>query len=89
MSLGAQRRDVLQLVLRQAVSMTAVGLALGLVGAFSLTRAMAAILYGIGANDSTTFGWSALLLAVVALLASYVPARRATLIDPVKALHHD
>lgn len=89
MSLGAQRRDVLQLVLRQGVIMTAVGLALGLAGAFSLTRAMAAILYGIGANDSTTFGWSALLLAAVALLASYVPAYRATLIDPVKALHHD
>jgi putative ABC transport system permease protein len=89
MSLGAQRRDVLQLVVRQGVIMTAIGLALGLAGAFSLTRAMAAILYGIGTNDPKTFGWSALLLATVALLASYVPARRATLIDPVKALHHD
>ena len=89
MSLGAQRRDVLQLVVRQGVIMTAIGLALGLAGALSLTRAMAAILYGIGTNDSKTFGWSALLLAIVALLASYVPARRATLIDPVKALHHD
>jgi putative ABC transport system permease protein len=89
MSLGAQRRDVLRLVVRQGVIMTAVGLVLGLAGAFSLTRAMAAILYGIGTNDSKTLGWSALLLALVALLASYVPARRATLIDPVKALHHD
>jgi ABC-type antimicrobial peptide transport system permease subunit len=89
MSLGAQRRNVLQLVLRQGLIMTAAGLALGLAGAFSLTRVMATILYGIGANDSRTFGWSALLLAVVALLASYVPAHRATLIDPVKALHHD
>jgi putative ABC transport system permease protein len=89
MSLGAQPRDVLQLVVRQGVIMTAIGLTLGLVGAFSLTRAMAAILYGIETNDSKTFGWSVLLLAVVALLASYVPARRATLIDPVTALHHD
>src|SRR5262249_20223381 len=89
MSLGAQRRDVLQLVLRQGVIMAAVGVALGLAGAFSATRAMSAILYGIGANDSKTFGWAALLLAAIALLACYVPARRATLIDPVKALHHD
>jgi putative ABC transport system permease protein len=89
MSLGAQRRDVLQLVFRQGMIMTAAGLVLGLAAAFSLTRLMATILYGIGANDSKTFGWSALLLAIVALLASYIPARRATLIDPVKALHHD
>jgi ABC-type antimicrobial peptide transport system permease subunit len=89
MSLGAQRRDVLRLVVRQGVIMIVIGVGLGLAGAFSLTRVMATMLYGIGANDSRTFGWSALLLAAVALLASYVPARRATLIDPVRALRHD
>jgi putative ABC transport system permease protein len=89
MSLGAQRRDVLRLVVGQGVIMTVIGIGLGLAGAFSLTRVMGTMLYGIGANDSRTFGWSALLLAAVALLASYVPARRATLIDPVRALRND
>ena len=89
MSLGAQRRDVLTLVVGQGAAMTAAGLAVGLICSLLVTRVMGSLLYGVGATDPATFGLALLLLAAVALLASYIPARRATRVDPVLALRQD
>jgi putative ABC transport system permease protein len=89
MALGAQPRDVLKLIVGHGLILTHIGLALGLAGALALTRLMAGLLYGVSATDPLTFAAIALLLASVALLASYIPARRATKIDPLTALRHD
>jgi predicted permease len=86
MALGAQRREVLTLVLRQAVVMTIVGLAVGLGGAAMFSRYLDGILFGIEPLDPATFAGVALLFAIVAAMASYVPARRATTVDPLVAL---
>ncbi len=86
MALGADRVDVLHFVLGQGVTLVGAGIALGLAGAFAVTRFMGSVLYGVGPADPLTFGGTALLLTGVALLASYVPARRATRVDPVVAL---
>lgn len=88
-ALGAAPRNILQLVLRQASALVGAGLALGLVGAFALTRLLAGLLFGVSATDRVTFILLALLLGVIALLASYLPARRAARIDPLLALRHD
>ena len=86
MALGARRADVLQMTVRQGLKLVGAGMILGLAAAFLLTRVMATLLYGISATDPITFiGISAVLLAV-AVLASYVPALRATKIDPITAL---
>jgi putative ABC transport system permease protein len=86
MALGAQTRDVLKLVVRQGMSLTAVGIVVGLLGAFALTHLLASLLFGVGATDPSTFIWIPILLAAVSFLACYIPARRAARLDPIKAL---
>jgi putative ABC transport system permease protein len=86
MALGAQTRDVLQLIVRQGMSLTIIGIVLGLAGAFALTRLLASLLFGVGATDPATFLWIPVLLAAVSFLACYLPARRAARLDPIKAL---
>ena len=88
-ALGASRRDVLGLVLREAVRVTALGVVLGLVIAVALSRVMAGYIYGITATDPLTLVGASMLLASVALLASYLPARRATTIDTIATLRYE
>jgi putative ABC transport system permease protein len=89
MALGAQPARVLMLVLRQGLLLTLVGIGTGLAGALALTRLMSGLLYGVGASDPTTFAAIVPLLAVVSLVACYIPARRATRIDPLIALRYE
>ncbi len=86
MALGANRGDVLRLVVRQGMKMALIGLALGLVGAFLVSRVMTGLLYGISPTDPLTFTGVSIVLLIVALLACLIPARRATRVDPIVAL---
>jgi len=86
MALGAQRRDVLQLVVRRGMLLTMVGVGLGLAGSFALTRLISSLLFGVSATDIGTFGAVSSLLFVIALLACWLPARRASRVDPIVAL---
>jgi ABC-type antimicrobial peptide transport system permease subunit len=86
MALGAQRYQLLLMVVRQTVGKLAVGLTAGVGGALILTRLMGSMLFGISATDPLTFSLMATILLVVALIASFIPARRAATVDPVQAL---
>jgi putative ABC transport system permease protein len=88
-ALGAQRGDVVQMVLKQGATMALVGVAIGIAAACGLTRLMTTLLFGVTARDPLTFGLVAALLMLVALLACYVPARRAMKVDPMVALRYE
>jgi putative ABC transport system permease protein len=89
MALGAQTADVLKMVLRQGLTLTVMGLVIGLMGSYFLTHLLTKLLYGIGSNDPLTFAITALILTGVALAACFVPARRASRTDPMIALRRD
>jgi len=89
MALGARRPAVLALIIREGMLLVVAGLALGLAGAFALTRVMSSLLFGVTAKDPITFVVVAILLSLVALIACYVPAQRATRIDPLEALRYE
>jgi putative ABC transport system permease protein len=89
MALGAQTQDVLKMVLRQGLTLTVMGLVIGLAGSYFLTHLLTKLLYGIGSNDPLTFAITALILTGVAMAACFVPARRASRTDPMVALRRD
>jgi len=89
LALGAGHADILRMVVGQAFRLAAIGLGIGVPVAFILTRIMARALYGVVSVDALTFVAFTLALAAAALLAGYIPARRATRVDPVIALHHE
>jgi putative ABC transport system permease protein len=86
LALGAQRRDIMTMILRDGTALAAAGIVAGLAAAYWLTRYLESLLYGVGTADPATYAAVALTLAAVAVLASYVPARRATRVDPLVAL---
>jgi putative ABC transport system permease protein len=89
MALGAQKFDVLVLIVRQGMVLALIGTVIGLAGSFFLTRLIATQLYGVSPDDPLTFASVAAVLGGAALLACYVPARRAAKVDPMKALRYE
>ncbi len=89
MALGAQSGDVVKLVIRQGVELAAIGVAVGLAASFALTRLMEGLLFEVSATDRATFALVAALLVGVALLACWIPARRASIVDPMVALRSE
>jgi putative ABC transport system permease protein len=88
-ALGAQRRDILKLVVGEGLILSVLGVAIGLGGAFALTRLISQMLFGVSPTDPVTFSGVAVLLTAVALMASYIPARRAMKVDPMVALRRE
>jgi putative ABC transport system permease protein len=89
MAVGAQAGDILRMVLGQTVRLTAIGLAFGLLAAFAMSRLMERMMFGMIALDFVTFSAFTLLLAGIAVFASYIPARRAARVDPMITLRHE
>jgi putative ABC transport system permease protein len=89
LALGANPADVMRLVLRQGLNLAVAGAAVGLVGAFIVSHLMAGLLFGVRPGDPATFAVVAVVLTAVALLACYVPARRAMRVDPMVALRYE
>jgi ABC-type antimicrobial peptide transport system permease subunit len=89
MALGASKRDVLRLVVGRAMVSVLAGLATGLAGAFFFARFLAGLLFGVSTTDPTTFAGVCAILSLVALLASYLPARRAVALDPMTTLRYE
>jgi putative ABC transport system permease protein len=89
MALGAQRGDVLQMILRQSVALAALGVGLGVGGGLAVTRVLQTFLFEVKTSDAGTFVIASLLLTAVAMFSSYIPARRATRVDPLVALRYE
>jgi len=89
LALGASKRHLLTLVLRQGLKLTAIGIAVGTAGALGLTRLISNMLFGVTPTDPVTFTLVGLLLTGVSLAACYLPARRATRVDPIRALKYE
>jgi len=89
LALGARQRDILKMIVLQGMGLATTGVVIGLAGAFALTRLMKDLLFGVNASDPLTFGVIALILTLIALLACYFAARRATKVDPLVAMRHE
>jgi putative ABC transport system permease protein len=89
MALGAQSRDVLRLFVTGGLALMSIGIAIGLPAAYVLARLLASLLYGVQATDLSSFTFGTLLLSIVVVLACYIPARRATRVDPMHALRYE
>ena len=89
MAIGASRADVFKMILGHGIKLTLIGVGIGLIGAFALTRLMATMLFGVAPTDATTFGTIAVLLVSVALLACFIPGRRATKVEPTISLRYE
>jgi len=89
MALGAESGDVLGMILKQGFTLILTGVVLGLAGAWASTRALESLLFQVHSRDAATFGGACLVLILVGLLACYIPARRATKVDPMVALRHE
>jgi putative ABC transport system permease protein len=89
MALGARPRQILALIIRQGLALAVFGIVIGLAGALAATRVLSVILYGVSAQDPVTFAGISLVLIFIAILACYVPARRAMSVDPMVALRYE